>query len=144
MDRPLWRIFLPILILVLGIQRAGLAAMSFLGETHPLLGVAHGVEVVVAVVAAVGLWLGHVWSAGAVVALGVALAATTLLEGFYLGVRAPVPAVAWVLMYAIAAGALGLLLRRELRAPAVLGDADDPEDASPTRPEERHPKRTGA
>lgn len=144
MDRPLWRILLPILILVLGIHRAGLAAMALLGDLHASLGIAHGAEAVIAVAAAVGLWLGRAWSAGAVVALGVALGASALLEGFYLGVRPPVAAVAQLLVAALAAGALGLLIRRELRAPAVLGDADDPERAVPTRPEQHHPKRTGA
>lgn len=146
MDRPLWRILLPILILVLALQRAGLAAFQVIGpaeERAAALLLGHGAEVVAAVAAALGLWLGRTWAAWAIFGLGVALGATALLQAFYLGVRPPASAVAQLLAAALGAGALGLLIRRELAHPAVLGDADDPEGATARRPEQRHPKRQG-
>jgi hypothetical protein len=139
MDRPLWRILLPILVLVLALHRAGLAAMTLLGD-EPVLFLGHAAETLAALAVAIGLWLGHAWAGGAVLALGVALGATALLEAFYVGVRPPAAAVAWFLAAAVGAGALGLLIRRELRDPTVLGDADDPPGARATRPEDRYPR----
>jgi hypothetical protein len=144
MDRPLWRILLPILILVLALHRAGLAAFQVLGPAEERAGVlllAHGAEAVAAIAAALGLWLGRTWAAWAILALGVALGATGLLQAFYLGVRPPAAAVAQLLAAALGAGALGLLIRRELAHPAVLGDADDPEGAAARRSEQRYPRR---
>lgn len=141
MDRPLWRILLPVLILVVAVHRGVLAVVMGLGDAPGVLVAAHVVEAALAVAAALGLWLGHTWVTGAILGLGVAIGATALLEAFYVGVRPPAAAVAQLVVAAFAAGALAVLIRRELVAPAVRGDADDPAHAERTRPEHRYPKR---
>jgi membrane protein YdbS with pleckstrin-like domain len=45
-------------------------------------------QAVCAVAAALGVWRGQRWAAGAVVLLGVAIAGTWLFEGFILGIVA--------------------------------------------------------
>lgn len=45
--------------------------------------------------------------------LGILLAATALLEGFWLGLRPPIISVGEVMMIALSTGALALVFRRE-------------------------------
>ncbi len=61
-----------------------------------------------ALAAAIGVWRGQSWASGVVVALGVAVAATSLVEAFVLGIVAYLPAllvavVAIVIVVVIAA-----------------------------------------
>lgn len=141
MERPLWRILLAIGILVVALHRAAMAGVTLLADAEPVLLAGHVAEAGTALAVALGLWLGHRWTAGAILALGLAFGATALLEGFYLGVVPPAAAVAQVLVAAFAAGALALAVRRELHSPTVMGDADDPPDARRRRPEDHYPKR---
>ena len=43
-------------------------------------------QTICALTAAVGIWRGQRWTAGAVVTLGIAVAATSIFEGFILGI----------------------------------------------------------
>ena len=71
-----------------GVYIAGHVPAMLLGRTGPLLLIGFVLQAVCALAAAVGVWRGHSWAAGAVVLLGVITAATWLIEGFALGIVA--------------------------------------------------------
>lgn len=112
MDRPLWQILLTIFLVGFALHRAALAAT--IGTLEPVLLIAYALETGTALVAATGLWLGRRWTPAAVVVLGVAVAATAILEGFSLGVVPPAAAISEVAVAAVATAALAWVMRREL------------------------------
>ena len=71
-----------------GVYIAGYVPAMLLGQPVPLLLIGFILQVVCALAAAVGVWRGQPWAAGAVVLLGVTIAATWLIEGFVLGIVA--------------------------------------------------------
>lgn len=58
------------------------------GQSALLLLVCFVLQSVLALAAAIGVWRGQSWASGVVVALGVAVAATSLVEAFVLGIVA--------------------------------------------------------
>ena len=78
------------------------------GQPVPLLLIGFVLQVVCALAAAVGVWRGRPWAAGALVLLGASIAATWLIEGFVLGIVAylhallvAVPAIVVALVIAV-------------------------------------------
>ena len=71
-----------------GVYIVGYVPAMLLGQPVPLLLIGFILQVVCALAAAVGVWRGQPWAAGAVVLLGVTIAATWLIEGFVLGIVA--------------------------------------------------------
>jgi hypothetical protein len=116
MDRPLWQMVLALLLVGFAVQRAAVGFVLLSGDVQPLMFVAYGLQVAAAVVTAVGMWLGRRWSIGALIVLGVALAATAILESLWLGVRPAVASAGEILVLALSIGALGFVLSREFRA----------------------------
>ena len=58
------------------------------GQSALLLLICFVLQTVFALAAALGVWRGQSWASGVVVALGVAVAATSLVEAFVLGIVA--------------------------------------------------------
>lgn len=71
-----------------GVYIARYVLAMLLGQPAPLLLIGFFLQAVCAIAAAVGVWRGQRWAAGAVVLLGVIIAATWLVEGFVLGLVA--------------------------------------------------------
>ncbi len=71
-----------------GVYIAGDVPAMLIGQPVPLLLIGFVLQVVCALAAAVGVWRRRPWAAGAVVLLGVSIAATWLIEGFVLGIVA--------------------------------------------------------
>ena len=71
-----------------GVYIAGYVPAMLVGQPVPLLLIGFVLQVVCALVAAVGVWRGQRWAAGMVVLLGVIIAVTWLIEGFVLGIVA--------------------------------------------------------
>lgn len=113
MDRPLWRIVLPILLLGFAVQRAGAAAIAWSAAPRAVAA-AVGFEALLAVAAALAIWLGGRWAGMAVLALGVAIAASAALMVFVLGAPALPAAASRILIAALGAGAFYWVLRGEL------------------------------
>jgi hypothetical protein len=116
-----------LLLIAIALGAYGLYAASFVpammvGPVQPVLLVAFVVQAVCALVAAVGVWKGASWAAGAVILLGITVAVTWLFEGFILGIVAYLYA---ILMAAIAAIATVIVLacinRQGVRSPVVAG-----------------------
>lgn len=115
MNRPLWQIFLVLLLLGLALQRGFFAwAVSAPGEAA-LVSVVAGACAALALATAIALWLGHTATVPLLVTLGIALAAAALIEAFAWGIRPPVSAISTVIVVALSTGALALALRGELR-----------------------------
>jgi len=113
MDRPLWQMLIPLFLIGLAIYRATIGFVLYETEMSPALVAAYVLQTASALAAAVAIWLGRPWTVGILLALGALLAAASLLEGFWLGLRPPVVSVSEVLVIALSTGALALVMRRE-------------------------------
>jgi hypothetical protein len=94
-----------LLVIAMALAVYGLYAGSFVpgmlvGPPVPALLFAFVLQAACALAAAIGVWRGDRWAAGAAVLLGISIAATWLFEGFVLGIVAYLKA---VLIAAIAA-----------------------------------------
>ncbi len=116
MDRPLWQILIPILLIGLAVHRAALGFMLYASEMNPALVAAYALQTGMAFAAALAIWLGRSWTVGVVLALGTMLAAASLLEGFWLRSRPPIASVSEVMIIVLSTGALALVMRREFGA----------------------------
>lgn len=134
MSRPLWQIFLTLLLVGFVLHRGALAAVLYLDGT-PLLAAGYAAQVLAGCAAALGMWLGRLWTQGALVAVGVAVVATTVLLATTHGGGALVlPAVSQLFVVALSCGALVWVVRREFgggvgRRPRPRPDA--PRETSP-------------
>lgn len=114
MERPLWQIFLTLFVVAFAAHRGAAASVLFLGGAEaPALLAGYAFQTAAGLALAISLWLGRAWACGALVALGVGVAATAILE-VVAGVRPAVAAVTQVLVAALSTAALFLVLRREL------------------------------
>src|SRR5262249_50857922 len=96
------------------VHRAALGFVLYASQIDPALVAAYGLQAATALGAAVAMFFGRPWTVGVLLALGVMLAAASLLEGFWLGLRPPVAAVSEVMVIGLSTGALALAMRREL------------------------------
>ena len=84
-----------------------------LGEPAPLLLFGFVLQLVSAFAAAVGVWRGQAWAAGAAVLLGVSIALTWLILGFVLGLVAYLHALLIAVLAIVVALVLAAYLRRQ-------------------------------
>jgi len=84
-----------------------------LGHSVPLLLICFVLQAVCALAAAVGVWRGEKWAAGAVVLLGVSVAATWLIEGFVLGLVAYLHALLVAVLAIVVASIVAAHLNRQ-------------------------------
>jgi len=102
-----------VLLGVFGISRASYVLPMAARPASPVLLALFAAQAVCALAAAVGVWRGERWAAGLVIALGVAVAATAVFEGFVLGIVAYLYAVLIVVLaLAVALGVAAYLNRR--------------------------------
>jgi hypothetical protein len=114
MHRPLWQIFLTLFVLVFAVQRGFVGVMFYLEDAEvSSLVLAYGFQTLAGLATTLGLWMGRRWVLGALLVLGTSVAATAILDSFFLGVRPVAMAVGEVLVAALSTGALLLVLRRE-------------------------------
>ena len=71
-----------------GLWKAAFVPAMFVGHTALLLAIGFLAQVVLAVAAAVGVWLAQPWASLALILLGASIAATYLVEAFVLGIVA--------------------------------------------------------
>jgi hypothetical protein len=111
--RALWQFFLAILLLVFAAQRTAVAVGIRLADGDWALVSAYGLQALAALGTAVGIWWGRLWVVGVLIALGILIVATALLEGFFLGTGPPLVSLSQALVVALMTGGLALLLRYE-------------------------------
>jgi hypothetical protein len=115
-DRPLWRIVLPILLLSFAAHRAGAAAIAW-SAVPRALALASGAEAAAALLAALGLFFGGRPATVGVAAFGVVVAAHALLLVWLLGAPALFPALSRILAVAIGTGFFLWVVRTEISPP---------------------------
>ena len=101
-----------------GIYSASFVPGMIAGPAAPALLFFFVLQAVCALAAAVGVWNARPWAAGAVVALGVAVAATSIFEGFVLGIMAYLRVVLVVVVTLVATLSIATYLNRKGAAPA--------------------------
>src|SRR5580700_10529346 len=87
MDRPTTRLLIAVALAVYGVYAASFLPALLVGSLPALL-IGFFLQAGCALAAALGVWRGGRWAAGAVVLLGISVAATWLFEGFILGIVA--------------------------------------------------------
>ena len=90
------------MLLVYGVARASYVPAMAADPVSPALLALFVAQAVCALAGAVGVWRGDRWAAGMVVALGISVAATSVFQGFVLGI---VPYLYVVLIVVIALAA---------------------------------------
>ena len=88
MDRSTTRLLIAVALAVYGVYAAGFLPALLVGGNMPALLIGFVLQAVCALAAALGVWRGERWAAGAVVLLGICVAATWLFEAFILGIVA--------------------------------------------------------
>ena len=110
MDRPLWRIFLHILMLAFVAQRGGLVAMAVISHASAWLILGLLVQCAAGLFAAIAIWIGR-YMEGALLALGVTVVLGAGLQIAALGAAALPGALAQTMAAVIAIGGMIFLLR---------------------------------
>lgn len=130
-DRGLWQFFLAIFVLSFSIQRVQVAVVAYLSEASDLRIIAYGIQAALGLVTALGIWLGRLWVLGVLIAWGLGVAATVLLETLLLEVRPPISALAELIFVAVLTVGLFLLLRYEFGEPVDSGEEsrEEPRDS---------------
>jgi hypothetical protein len=87
-NRSTTRILIAVALAVYGLYIARYVPALLIGPIEPALLIGFVLQVVCALVAALGVWRGDRWAAAAVIVLGAIIAGTWLYEGFVLGIVA--------------------------------------------------------
>jgi hypothetical protein len=95
-----------------GLYIAAYVPAMLLGQPAPVLLIGFALQALCALAAAVGVWHGQSWAAGAVVLLGVIIAATWLIEGFVLGIVAYLYALLVAVLAIVVAVAIAAYVNR--------------------------------
>ena len=96
--RPTTLLLIAVALAAYGVYVARYVPAMLLGHPVPLLLIGFVLQAVCALAGAVGVWRGRRWAASVVVLLGVAIAATWLIEAFVLGIVAYVHALLVVVL----------------------------------------------
>jgi len=97
-----------------GVYAASYVPAILVGPAVPALLIGFVLQAVCALAAAVGVWRGQGWAAGAVVLLGVSIAGTWLFEGFILGIVAYLYALLVALIALIVTLVIAAYVNRQL------------------------------
>ena len=116
MDRPLWRMVIPLMILGFALQRGALVAFA-LPEVPTVITVAAVLQVGALLALALGIFLGRRWALGAAVAFALAVAGTAALGAASGGAPFVVRSVAEVVMAILVVAGVAWLTRHEFGSP---------------------------
>jgi hypothetical protein len=113
MDRLMWRVLVPLVLIVFAFQRGEHAALAAPYVPLSLL-TALVLQALAILAAALGIFLGRRWTATAGVTFGAAAAATVVLQISVLGIGGLTLAASQILVATLGAAALAWLARREI------------------------------
>lgn len=102
MNRSTLTLVIAIALAAYGVYAASFVPAMLVAPANLGLLIGFVLQAVFGIVAAVGVWRGASWAAGAVILLGISVAATWLFEGFILGIVAYLYALMMVALAAIA------------------------------------------
>jgi hypothetical protein len=118
MDRSTTRLLITVALAVYGVYAACFLPAVLVGGWPALL-IGFVLQAVCALAAALGVWRGGRWAAGAVVLLGICVAATWLFEGFILGIVAYLSALLVAVIALLITFIIAAYLNREMRSSTV-------------------------
>ena len=116
MDRSTTRLLIAVALAVYGVYAASFLPAMLVGASVPVLVIGFVLQAVCALAAAFGVWRGGRWAAGAVVLLGICVAATWLFEGFILGIIAYLRALLVAVIALVITFIIAAYLNREVRS----------------------------
>jgi hypothetical protein len=110
MDRPLWRIFLNVMLLAFVAQRGGVLAMAVLAHASPWFIAGLGLQCAAGLCAAIAVWIGRRMQES-LIALGAMVVLTAVLQIAALGTPAVPAAIGQALAAVLSIAGLIFLLR---------------------------------
>jgi hypothetical protein len=116
MNRSTVLLLIAVALAVYGVYVASYVPAMLTGPSVPALLIGFTFQAACALMAALGVWRGARWAAGAVLLLGVSIAATWLFEAFVLGIVAYLRALLVATIAAVAAFIIAVYVKRH-RAP---------------------------
>jgi hypothetical protein len=116
MDRSTTRLLIAIALAVYGVSAASFLPAMLVGASVPALLIGFVLQSVCALAAAFGVWRARRWAAGAVVLLGICVAATWLFEGFILGIVAYLRALLVAVIALLITFIIAAYINREVRS----------------------------
>ena len=112
-DRSAALLLIAVALAVYGVYIAGYVPGMLIGRPMPLVLICFVLQVVLALVGAVGVWRGERWAAGVVMLLGVTIATTWLIDAFVLGIVAYLHALLVAVLAVVVTGILALYVDRQ-------------------------------
>ena len=112
-DRSAALLLIAIALAVYGVYIAGYVPGLLIGRPMPLVLICFVLQVLLALVGAVGVWRGERWAAGVVMLLGVIIAATWLIDAFVLGIVAYLHALLVAVLAVVVTVLLGVYVDRQ-------------------------------
>jgi hypothetical protein len=113
MDRPLWRMVVPLAILAFALQRGAVAAMLLLSDAPRAIGLAAALQVLALVALALAIFLGRSWAVVVAIGFALSVAATAALQVTLLGPAFLAVGLAQSAIAALGAIAVAWLARNE-------------------------------
>ena len=113
MNQSTTRLLIAIALMVYGAYIVSYVPVMLVGAPVPPLLIGFILQAVFALAAALGVWRGLRWAAGAVVLLGASIAGTWLYEGFILGIVAYLRALVVAVIALVMAMIVALYLTRQ-------------------------------
>lgn len=110
MDRPLWQIFLAMILAGYGLIRVGTGAVLYLNDDTTGLLWSHGLQAAGGIIAALGMWSGGRARTGGLICFAVTLVAAATVETA-LGLKPAITSVAQVGAAFLGIGVLAHLIR---------------------------------
>ena len=112
-DRSAALLLIAVALAAYGVYIAGYVPGLLVGRPMPLVLICFVLQVMLALVGAVGVWRGQRWAAGVVMLLGVIIAATWLIDAFVLGIVAYLHALLVAVLAVVVTVLLGLYVDRQ-------------------------------
>ena len=112
-ERTAGLLMIAVLLAGYGVYIAGYVPGMLSGQPMPLVLICFVLQVVCALVGAVGVWRGQSWAPGAVVLLGVIIAATWLIDAFVLGIVAYLHALLIAILAIVVTLIVAMYVRRQ-------------------------------
>ena len=112
-DRSAALLLIAVALAVYGVYIAGYVPGMLIGRPMPLVLICFVLQVVLALVGAVGVWRGERWATGVVMLLGVTIATTWLIDAFVLGIVAYLHALLVAVLAVVVTGILALYVDRQ-------------------------------
>lgn len=126
MDRPLWRMIVPLVILGYAAQRGAVVALAHMSEAPPALVAAFAVQLGALVALALAIFLGQRWALVAAAIFALAAVGTAVVQVSIVGPALVPRAVAEVAVAGLVVAGVAWLVRHEFGSARASGEPPGP------------------